>query len=684
MTVPTRRGRRVATPRGEDEAVYRELVATSGAAIVVSDRAHNILAANSAACALFDRDEADLRSHGLAPSIDDADVRWNDAMAALGACGRFAGELAFVRRGGERVEAEVVSNLYRDRAGRERAGWIVRDVTERNRREAQNAVERDRLHEPTERERAQKALRESELKLASIIDSAMDAVVTVDADERILVFNASAESMFRCAAEEAIGTSLGRFIPARAPDRHHDELERCRKSALAGRASGRFDALTGVRADGECFPLEASMSFVQVDDKPLYTVFLRDLTDGRRADDMRAQLEARLRDAQKMEAIGTLAGGIAHDFNNIVAAIVGNVELARHALYNGADAHESLDEIRSAGHRARDLVDQMLTFSQQRAPKRELIVMSDVVVEAAKLVRPLLPAHVDLVVDCHGAPPRIWADPTQLHRVLMNLATNAAHAMEGSKGTIRVQIAPAVPDDMPDASRSSLASGHYARLSVIDSGSGMDAQTRARMFEPFYTTKRVGAGTGLGLSVVHGIVTSHSGFIVADSAPGRGTRFDVYFPAVDPAGWQPANAGGGECAAHEARILYVDDDESLAFLASRLLRRDGFQVTTSARADDALGLVRADPRRFDLVVTDVNMPGLSGLEMARALRGVNPALPVVLTSGYVTEGLRADAAAIGIADIVYKQNTVEQLCAVVGGIARRRAAAAHANSTATA
>ncbi len=529
------------------------------------------------------------------------------------------------------------------------------------------------LRELAERERAQKALRESELQLASIIDSAMDGVVTVDADERILVFNASAEAMFRCAAEEAIGTSLERFIPPAVRNSHSAGLRRFGKSAIGGRTIGRSDSLTGMRADGEPFPLEASMSFVQIDDKPLYTVMLRDLTERRRAEDKRAELETRLRDAEKMEAIGTLAGGIAHDFNNIVAAIVGNVELARHALDNGLSAGENLDEIRKAGHRARDLVEQVLTFSQRRAPRRAVVALPDVVAEAAKLVLPLLPPGVQLVVESAGAPVYVSADATQLHRVLMNLATNASHAIKADAGTVRVCIDEIGWDDVPAAARASLKPGRHARLAVVDTGKGMDAATKARAFEPFFTTKPVGEGTGLGLAVVHGIVTAHDGAIVVDSAPASGTRFDLYLPAIAAAsashGMSPPEpvdtARRGGC------ILYVDDDDSLVFLASRLLRRNGFDVATSRSAEDALARVRAEPERFDLVVTDINMPGLSGLEMARELRSLRPGLPVVLTSGYVTDRLRTDAETIGVRAIVYKENTVEHLCAVVEAIARR-------------
>jgi len=406
---------------------------------------------------------------------------------------------------------------------------------------------------------------------------------------------------------------------------------------------------------------------------------------------VRARLEAQLRESQKMEAIGMLAGGIARDFNNAIATILGNVELARQDASNSPLVLQSLEEIRRAGARARDLVQQILTFSRSQPAQRKPTALAAVVEAAAQLLRATLPARLTLEVHCEAGLPAVLADAAQIQRVLINLATNAMQASGDGPGRIVIRLDAVVLDAALADAHPALHAlharhpGRTLRLSVSDDGPGMDPATLARIFEPFFTTRLGDQATGLGLPVVHGIVQAHAGAIVVDSAPGKGTRFTVFLPAAEaqagaPTPGERANAAATAAAATQAarpgdaqRILYIDDDESLLFLVRRLLARRGYQVSGHVDPGAALAELRADPQGFDLVVTDYNMPGMSGLEVARAVRAIRAELPVAVASGYIDEKLRADACAAGVSELIFKADAVEDLCDAFARLAQTAA-----------
>jgi PAS domain S-box-containing protein len=420
---------------------------------------------------------------------------------------------------------------------------------------------------------------------------------------------------------------------------------------------------------------------------------ITDITEIKRIAAARDRLEAQLRESQKMEALGTLAGGVAHDFNNIVATILGNVELARQEVEPAHPAQESLEEILKASRRAKDLVQQILAFGRRQALERQVISLAPVAEESARLLRSTLPAGVRLSVECAPDAPPVLADATQVQQVLLNLCANAWQAMQGQHGpaaieiSLTLRIANGAPYKRPErrsrGGRVALRQGRYACLTVSDTGPGMDQATRSRIFEPFFTTKPVGKGTGLGLAVVHGIVQDHGASIAVHSAPGEGATFRIFFPESQvPA--LPAQRSQAEAEQHTARkgsvespvlrgegksILYVDDDEAIVFLMTRLMEREGYRVSGHTDPRDALEAVRSQPGAFDLVVTDYNMPGMSGLELARALREIRADLPVALASGYITEEMRAQAPAAGVSELIYKPNTVDELCEVVARLA---------------
>ena len=383
----------------------------------------------------------------------------------------------------------------------------------------------------------------------------------------------------------------------------------------------------------------------------------------------RRKLEDQFRQSQKLEAIGTLAGGIAHDFNNILGAIIGYTELIKMSLVGKNEAAIGhLDAVLQASRRAVSLVRQILTFSRQEDHGRIPVQLGHVVDEPLKLLRATLPATIRLEEAFADDLPTVLADPTQIHQIVMNLGTNAAHAMNDRPGRLRVMLEKVVIDEQMAKGNASLHPGLYARLTVSDTGSGMNAETVQRIFEPFFTTKPPGEGTGLGLSVVHGIMRNHEGAVTVYSQPGEGTVFHMYFPAyahdASDAVARPAEVpkGSGE------RILFVDDEKPLALLGQSLLESLGYVVMAGTQVQEMLARVKADPAGFDLIVTDLAMPEMTGTEFAAQILKIRPDLPIILATGYTASLTFERAQALGIRELLIKPLTRESL-----GLAVQRA-----------
>jgi len=394
-----------------------------------------------------------------------------------------------------------------------------------------------------------------------------------------------------------------------------------------------------------------------------YIVQATDTTEQREAEALKAAMEDQLRETQKLQAIGTLAGGIAHDFNNILGAIISNVALARDMLDAGHAAQQPLRRVKRASLRARSLVQQILAFSRQQPLALRPQPLQPVVLETVALLNSTLPADVQLTTRVPDAALWVQCDATQIQQVLMNLCTNAWHASHGGRGRIEVGL-------------EAVGDGERVHLWVRDDGMGMDAATRARIFEPFFTTKSTGQGTGLGLSVVHGIVGSHGGTVTLDSSPGLGSVFHVYLPSADPqadaesgvvSGYSTVfgafDAGGvGAGEGRGRHVLVLDDDEAMGLVSATLLERAGYRVSVFSDPELALDALRAAPEACDVVVTDFNMSGRNGLEVVRELASIRPGLPVVLSSGYFDDALVAAARALGVRYLLGKENTLDHLC----------------------
>ncbi len=383
----------------------------------------------------------------------------------------------------------------------------------------------------------------------------------------------------------------------------------------------------------------------------------------RRVEEEKGRIEVQMRQAQKMEAIGTLAGGIAHDFNNILGIILGYAEITLLSTPPATSVHNNLQQVVKASRRAKDLVKQILTFSRQGEQERKPLPVNPIVKETLKLLRAVLPTSIEIRQSIEE-PERgafvVMADSTQIHQVLMNLCTNASYAMREKGGILEVRLCEVDFSRFDIARPADLNPGSYVRLSVGDTGPGMEQAVLERIFDPYFTTKGPGEGTGLGLAVVHGVVRSHGGAITACSQPGKGTEFHVYLPRMESkAAAEETESlplpGGGET------ILFVDDEMMLAYVGTKILKSLGYEVVTRMGSIEALDVFRAQPHKFDLVITDMTMPEMSGLELAEEFLRIRPGMPIILCTGFSAVATPEKVKAAGIRGLLMKPLTMNEV-----------------------
>jgi two-component system cell cycle sensor histidine kinase/response regulator CckA len=523
----------------------------------------------------------------------------------------------------------------------------------------------------------------SDDRFRRIFDSIPSIAVQVYGPDMIVRYwNKGSERVYGYSAEDAIGRSMLELV---VPPALRSSFDRNFLRSIDGSTTLNTGVHWLQRKDGSAVEVHSNEIITEHPERG-FEIFCIDfdLSERRQAEDRRLVLEAQLRESQKLEALGTLAGGIAHDFNNILAAILGNARLAMEDAQGQPAIAESVGEILKAGSRAKDLVQRILAFSRRQPLQRRVMSLQTVVDESARLLRATIPKGVELRVECDPVTPMVLADPTQLQQVLLNLCTNAWQAMaDRSRGQLVLRLRPhrGPPPAEPEGvvleagAREDWAETNV-RLTVADNGVGMDEATIARLFEPFFTTKPPGEGTGLGLAVVHGIVRDHEAAVHVQSHQGVGTVFDLYFRAATSmaAGDTPEDSGNGaarERRPGEARILYVDDDELIADLMQRLLRRAGYASHVFTNPAEALRAVREDGIDYDLAITDYSMPGMSGIELARALRALHPQREVAVTSGYISAELRQEAPAAGVSELIYKPNTGDELLDAIERLASR-------------
>ncbi len=476
----------------------------------------------------------------------------------------------------------------------------------------------------------------------AMAECALDALIKVDSQGRIQAANSRVEDMFGYSPEEAAGRNVAFFFVGRD---FADFLN-------GGATLGTFYTAKGRNRDGGEFPLEVAVAEARAGARrrradTSYVLTVRDIRGP-------SQLSGPLRQAQRMEAIGTLAGGVAHDFNNILSIIMGYSTLLKEELPEDGELRENLDMVEQASHRARDLVEQILAVSRGADPVLRPVLVEPVMREGLKLMRSTLPATIEIRQDIGAAGAKVLADPSQLQQVLMNLCTNGAHAIGDGGGVLEVSLKEVWHEAAPGQGPDDLQPGRYLKLSVRDDGVGMDAETAERVFEPFFTTKDRDRGSGLGLSVVHGMVAERGGAVAVDSAPGEGATFDVYLPVYD--GDEPAAAEVPQIQVPKGRgrVLFVDDEEPIVRLGQKILGKLGYAVVGALGGEDALDLFRADPKSFDLVVTDQTMPGMTGETLIAEIRKLRGDIPAVLCTGYSQRMDEEEARALGIESFLMK------------------------------
>jgi len=479
-------------------------------------------------------------------------------------------------------------------------------------------------------------------------------MIAVDEEGRIVAVNREVERLLGYDRNELIGRAVETLVP----DRHvktHPDLRRTFARSPEARPMGAGRELFAKHRDGHDVPVEIGLSPVVVNGKPYVLSTIVDITE-------RRQFESRLRQTQKLEAIGNLASGIAHEFNNILHGILGYAELIKEAVSDQPEISADVDVIIDSAARGRDLVTRILLFARKSDSNRTKTRLEPVLHEAAQLLRATLPHKIDIRSHVDPTTPDVVADGTEIHQIVMNLANNAAHAMRETGGLIDIQAGPILVDEKMAAAFPALRPGIYSCVSVIDTGCGIPPGILERIFEPFFTTKAVGEGTGLGLSMIQQIARSLGGTVDVHSREGHGTRFDVYIPV---ASGESTHCESEESTDARCHILYVDDEERLAQLGRRLLEGAGYDVVAHTSSLQALSDFQSRPNRFDLVITDNNMPHMTGLSLIEEIIKIRPDVPVMMVSGI---GETVDAATLrsrGVRQVLAKPYSFSDLRAAV-------------------
>ncbi|RJP85869.1 MAG: PAS domain S-box protein [Desulfobacteraceae bacterium] len=513
----------------------------------------------------------------------------------------------------------------------------------------------------TDRKKAEESLKISQELYRQVVENANDAIIILQ-DGMIVFHNSRTETLTGYSKEELVRIPFISFV---IPE-DKDAVSKRYFKKLNGENFGGAFSFGILNKNGEELWVEVNTVVVSWKGKPAIQCFIRDVSRQRK-------LETQLRQAHKMEAIGTLAGGIAHDFNNVISILLGNIEMAMIDVPETNSARQNLEASRKVCLRARDMVNQILSFSRQTKNEPRSVNLAEIINESLTLLRFSIPATIAVHSDIPETPPAILADPSQIHQVIINLCANAAHVMREKGGVIDVRLEEMSLERTHDKSSvgegvaspaEGLSTGRYMVLSVGDTGGGIPSGIRGRIFDPYFTTKKIGEGSGMGLAVVHGIVKAHGGAVHVDSEPGRGSVFRVFFPVIEgDAAAEKKNlkpvTGGSE------RILYVDDDPLLVEIGEQMLEYLGYQVTSSTSSVEALALFRSDPGRFDLVITDMTMPRMNGGTLARELIAVKSDIPIILNTGYSDQIDEETAGEIGIKAYLLKPLTMSDLAEAI-------------------
>lgn len=504
-----------------------------------------------------------------------------------------------------------------------------------------------------------KRLKKSEEKYRKLFEESRDAIYITSQKHKLLDVNQFALDLFGYTREEMFD------MDEKILYIHSDDLDRVHQKIELNGSVKEYE-IELCKKDGTrilCL-ITATIRRTSHGNILGHQGIIRDITRRKQAEEEKEKFQNMLLQSQKMEAIGTLAGGIAHDFNNILTCIRGYVQLSLEDVLKKPQTYDNLKQVLLATDRAKDLVNQILTFSRQSEQERIPVRISQIVEEVTKLLSVSLPATIKIRRKLKAKKDIVLADKIQIHQVLLNLCTNAAHAMGEKGGIIEIDLTNIGFDSDELAGYPNITRESYLKLSIRDTGCGMDPATISRIFEPFFTTKKQNEGTGLGLAVVHGIVQEHDGIITVDSKPGQGTTFHVYLPEIKQDKQLKTESrepiiGGNE------RILFVDDEKDLVYIGKTRLERLGYKVVALKNSLRALEIFRAKPKRFDLVITDQTMPDMTGIQLTEKLRNIRPDIPVILCTGFSAAVDSVKARSAGINEILMKPVLENDLAKVV-------------------
>ncbi|NWH05913.1 hybrid sensor histidine kinase/response regulator [Desulfobacter latus] len=511
------------------------------------------------------------------------------------------------------------------------------------------------LRDISDRKKTENALEKSRLAWKKTFDAIDDSIAILDLDKRVLRVNKSAVKVFNKPLDEIVGRPCHELFGV-----YHGECADCSFKKTVEEKTSHIVEIKS--ADSQKIFRVNTLPMVDNQNHITGVVHItRDITEHKALGDQ-------LRQAQKMESIGTLAGGIAHDFNNILSVIMGFTSLAMGNAKDNTDLQEDLEEVFQAAQRATDLVEQILAFSRRSETDLRPLKIRLVINEALKLLRSIIPTSIDFKIDLAKGLSPVMADPTQIHQIIMNLCTNAGHAMETAGGLLEVEMKQIEVGQNNSAQYHYLSPGQFIELRVCDTGSGIAPEHLDSIFDPYFTTKDLGEGTGLGLSVVHGIVKQYGGEIKVESQLGKGSCFSLYFPAVQTHAITPEQESEQCLPGGHGQILVVDDEPSITKMVSRMLSGNGYGITTENCSIEALNLLKKDPYAFDLVITDMTMPKITGDLLAQEISALRPELPVILMTGFSKQVSEKGGMPAGISALIMKPLSTPELLNTVSSL----------------